>query len=63
MTPPVRTPTATAMALRTALILLIFVVGFTGLLAAALGYALTMTYWRWWVGHNWRKRQKARRQR
>lgn len=35
MTPPVRTPTATAMALRTALILLIFVVGFTGLLAAA----------------------------
>lgn len=35
MTPPVKTPTATAMALRTALILLIFVVAFTGLLAAA----------------------------
>ncbi|MEF8754180.1 MAG: electron transport complex subunit RsxG [Accumulibacter sp.] len=35
MTPPVRTPTATAMALRTALILLIFVVAFTSLLAAA----------------------------
>mgnify|MGYP002381404064 FL=1 len=35
MTPPLRTPTATAMALRTALILLIFVVAFTSLLAAA----------------------------
>ncbi|EXI74036.1 MAG TPA: electron transport complex subunit RsxG [Candidatus Accumulibacter phosphatis] len=35
MTPPLRTPTAPAMALRTALILLIFVVAFTSLLAAA----------------------------
>ena len=35
----------------------------TGLLAAGLGYGLTMTYWRWWVRHNWRKRQEARRQR
>ena len=32
-----------------------------GLLVGALGYVLTMLYWRWWVGHNWRKRQKARR--
>ncbi|TLD44770.1 MAG: Electron transport complex subunit RnfG [Accumulibacter sp.] len=35
MTPPARTPTAPAMALRTALILLVFVVAFTSLLAAA----------------------------
>jgi uncharacterized protein (DUF2062 family) len=35
----------------------------TGLLAAALGYCLTMLYWRWWVRHSWRKRQEARRQR
>jgi electron transport complex protein RnfD len=35
MTPPVKTPTAPKMAVRTAVILLIFVVVFTGLLAAA----------------------------
>ena len=35
MTPPVKTPTAARMALRTAVILLIFVVVFTSLLAAA----------------------------
>ena len=35
----------------------------TGLLAAGLGYGLTMPYWRWWVPYNWRKRQEARRQR
>ncbi|PAU66413.1 ATP-binding protein [Pseudomonas sp. PIC25] len=35
----------------------------TGLVFAVLGYFLTMTYWRWWVRHNWRKRQEVRRQR
>lgn len=34
----------------------------TGLLAGALGYGLTMSYWRWWVRRTWRKRQQARRQ-
>ena len=37
--------------------------GGDGLLAAALGYSLTMAYWRWWVRRSWRKRQEARRQR
>jgi hypothetical protein len=32
-------------------------------IAAALGYFLTMAYWRWWVRHNWRKRQESRRKR
>ena len=35
MTPPVRTPSAATMALRTAVILFLFVVVFTGLLAGA----------------------------
>jgi len=34
-----------------------------GLLLAGIGYLMTMIYWRWWVRHNWRKRQEARRQR
>ncbi|MBC9251356.1 ATP-binding protein [Pseudomonas alcaligenes] len=33
-----------------------------GVLCGALAYALTMLYWRWWVAHNWRKRQQRRRQ-
>jgi uncharacterized protein (DUF2062 family) len=33
----------------------------TGLLMGALGYALTMLYWRWWVGRHWRQRQQRRR--
>jgi len=28
---------------------------------AVLGYAATQAYWRWWVGHSWRKRQQDRR--
>lgn len=34
----------------------------TGVLAGALGYGLTMLFWRWHVRHNWRKRQQARSQ-
>lgn len=33
----------------------------SGLVLAALGYVLTMLYWRWWVQHNWRKRQESRK--
>ncbi|WP_137886939.1 DUF2062 domain-containing protein [Pseudomonas sp. 2FE] len=33
-----------------------------GVLAGLCGYMLTMLYWRWWVRHNWQKRQAARRQ-
>lgn len=33
----------------------------SGVLIGALGYCLTRVYWRWWVRHNWRKRQEARR--
>ncbi|MDC7824663.1 DUF2062 domain-containing protein [Pseudomonas sp. BLCC-B13] len=33
-----------------------------GVISAALGYGLTMLYWRWWVAHNWRKRAEKRRQ-
>ncbi|UVE19227.1 DUF2062 domain-containing protein [Pseudomonas sp. LS44] len=32
-----------------------------GLLAALVGYVLTMLYWRWWVQRSWDKRRKARR--
>ena len=35
----------------------------TGLIAAALGYGLTMTFWRYWVSHAWHKRQQERRAR
>lgn len=34
-----------------------------GVLVGALGYVLTMLYWRWWVAHSWRKRQRRRRER
>jgi hypothetical protein len=30
-------------------------------LLAAIGYFGVNAYWRWWVGHNWRKRQEKRR--
>ncbi|PZR30628.1 MAG: DUF2062 domain-containing protein, partial [Ectopseudomonas oleovorans] len=29
-----------------------------GIILAALGYVLTMLYWRWWVQRSWRKRQE-----
>jgi uncharacterized protein (DUF2062 family) len=29
----------------------------TGVVAGALGYGLTMLYWRWWVGRQWRRRK------
>lgn len=31
-----------------------------GVVSGALAYGLTMLYWRWWVGHNWRKRALRR---
>ncbi len=31
-----------------------------GLVFAALGFGLTLLYWRWWVGRNWRNRQQSR---
>ncbi|MNE99913.1 hypothetical protein D3C80_1986570 [compost metagenome] len=31
-----------------------------GLLVGALAYALTLGYWRWWIGRNWRRRQALR---
>ncbi|WP_309674178.1 DUF2062 domain-containing protein [Pseudomonas sp.] len=34
----------------------------TGLVLGALAYCLTMMYWRWWVGRQWRRRQKRRMQ-
>jgi uncharacterized protein (DUF2062 family) len=34
----------------------------TGTVLAALAYATTMLYWRWWVARNWRKRAERRRQ-
>lgn len=34
----------------------------TGVLAGALGYGLTMLFWRWKVRHSWHKRQQARSQ-
>jgi uncharacterized protein (DUF2062 family) len=34
-----------------------------GLIFALLGYLATNSYWHWWVRHNWRKRQEARRNR
>jgi uncharacterized protein (DUF2062 family) len=34
----------------------------TGVLAGALGYCATMTFWRCWVRHAWYKRQQARSQ-
>ena len=33
----------------------------TGLVAAALGYCLTLLYWRWWVGRQWRRRKQRYR--
>ena len=33
-----------------------------GLIAGALGYAVTMFYWRWWVRSSWKKRQQKRRE-
>ncbi|MGH8425458.1 MAG: DUF2062 domain-containing protein, partial [Pseudomonas fluorescens] len=32
------------------------------LVLGALAYCLTMMYWRWWVGRQWRRRQKRRMQ-
>jgi uncharacterized protein (DUF2062 family) len=32
-----------------------------GLVMAALGYCLTMGYWRWWVARQWKKRKQRRR--
>ncbi|AIG02329.1 ATP-binding protein [Pseudomonas fluorescens] len=32
-----------------------------GLVLGALAYCLTMVYWRWWVGHQWKKRQQRNR--
>ena len=34
-----------------------------GIIAAILGYALTMLYWRWWVQRNWSRRCRQRRER
>lgn len=31
----------------------------TGVVMGALGYALTMLYWRWWVGRQWKKRGRG----
>jgi hypothetical protein len=31
-----------------------------GLAFAALGYSLTMTYWRWWVSRQWKRRKQSR---
>lgn len=33
----------------------------TGVIAAFLGYTLTMVYWRWWVRRSWKKRMERRR--
>lgn len=30
----------------------------TALIMGALGYGLTLGYWRWWVGRQWRRRQR-----
>ena len=30
-------------------------------IVAALGYCLTMLYWRWWVSRNWQRRKMRRR--
>ena len=32
-----------------------------GIVVAILGYVATQSYWRWWVGRSWRKRQMDRR--
>ncbi len=32
-----------------------------GLVLAALGYCLTMGYWRWWVARQWKRRREQRR--
>ena len=32
-----------------------------GLVLGALAYCMTMVYWRWWVGHQWKKRQQRNR--
>ena len=66
-TPPVRMPqtlslewiTAEAAVLWKPLYLGSFV---AGIILAALGYVLTMLYWRWWVQRSWRKRHEKRRQ-
>ena len=34
-----------------------------GIIAAILGYALTMLYWRWWVQRSWSRRCRQRRER
>ncbi len=34
----------------------------SGVVLAILAYFGTMIYWRWWIRHNWRKRQERRRQ-
>lgn len=34
-----------------------------GIIAAILGYALTMLYWRWWVQRSWSGRCRQRRER
>jgi uncharacterized protein (DUF2062 family) len=34
-----------------------------GAALALIGYFATNAYWRWWVRHNWRKRQDKRQQR
>lgn len=31
-----------------------------GVVMAALGYSLTLLYWRWWVGRQWRRRKNRR---
>ncbi|ACO77688.1 hypothetical protein AvCA_14720 [Azotobacter vinelandii CA] len=33
----------------------------TGVVLGVVGYFATMLFWRWWVRHNWRKRQERRR--
>ncbi|SEQ78406.1 hypothetical protein SAMN04244573_02242 [Azotobacter beijerinckii] len=33
----------------------------TGIVLGIVGYFATMLFWRWWVRHNWRKRQERRR--
>jgi hypothetical protein len=32
-----------------------------GIVIAILGYVATQSYWRWWVGRSWRRRQMGRR--
>jgi len=32
----------------------------TGLVLGVLAYFVTMSYWRWWVARQWKRRKKSR---